>query len=459
MPRVRGSRVSERTRSTLALWGICLGFFAVLLDATIVNVALPAISSDLDQSLSIQQWTVNIYTLMFAAFTLNAGTWGDRWGARRVYLAGLALFSAGTTLCGVSPDTLTLLLGRALQGFGAAAVVPCSLALIMHRFPEGRARARALGAWGGISGIGLAAGPVLGGLLVDSVGWRGVFLVVLPVAAVSAALVLVTVDRTPRGARSRFDLLGQGFAVISLAALSWAITNHSARGAQSTWVWVIAAVGALAAIAFIVNEHRAREPMVPLGIFRVRNFSLAVSIGALFNFGLYGTLFCLALYVQNGLGLTARDAGFVILPMTAVIAICATLSGHLTGRFGPKMPMFIGLSAGLVSAGLLALSDSSTPLAVIVVCAAVFGGVGTAMPAMTSVALNAAPAERAGLGSGVLNSSRQTGGLLGVALLGSVLELQPGSPTLQPAMAIVASGYLVAVILTANIRIRDARPR
>lgn len=443
-------------RGVVALAGICLGFFAVLLDATIVNVSLPAIGSALGGSLQGQQWILNAYTLTFAAFMLNAGALGDRWGARRGYLAGLAVFAAGTLACAFAPTLAVLIAARAVQGAGAAALVPCSLALIASRFPDGRARARALGAWGGISGIGLAAGPVLGGLLVDSAGWRAVFLVAVPVTVISAAMVAATVAETPGRPRVPADLRGQILAVAALAAITAAFTTTSARGWGSWQPVTFGIAGIVLTVAFVAAERTASEAMLPLGMFTSARFSIATVIGGLFNFGLYGTLFCLALYLEHTLHESARAAGLAILPLTAVVVSGATLSGHLSARVGPRLPMLIGLPAGVAGAGLLATCDASTPLGAVIAFAAVFGAISTAMPAMTAVALGASPPGRAALGSAVLNAARQTGGALGVAVLGSVLEPGAGLPALRVAMVIVACGYLVAALLAT--RIRAARP-
>lgn len=225
--------------------------------------------------------------------------------------------------------------------------------------------------------------------------------------------------------------------------------------------WQPATFGLVAltlAVGFVVAERVAGDPVLPLGMFDSARFSIATAIGAPFNFGLYGTLFCLALYLEHTLHRSARAAGLVILPLTAVVAICAALSGHLNARFGPRVPMLIGLVAGVIGlvagvigAGLLATCAATTAVGPVVAYAAIFGVIGTAMPAMTAVALGASPPGRAALGSVVLNASRQTGGVLGVAVLGSVLEPHPGQPTLHIAMAIVCGGYLAAAFLATRI--------
>jgi len=455
-PSIPDVDVRARSRAGVALVGTCLGFFAVLLDATIVNVSLPAIGSSLGGSLSDQQWMLNAYTLTFAAFMLNAGALGDRWGARRGYLGGLAIFVVATVACACAPTMAVLIAARAVQGIGAAAIVPCSLALIAHRFPEGRARARALGAWGGISAVGLAAGPVLGGVLVDSIGWRAVFLVAVPVALVSAVMVVATVRETPKRPQTRTDLRGQILAVLALASITAAFTTTSTHGWGNGRPLTFGIIGVVLAVAFVMAERTTAEAMLPLGMFKNARFSIATAIGALFNFGFYGTLFCLALYLEHTLHRSAEAAGLAILPFTVVVATCATMSGHLNARFGARLPMLVGLIAGVVGASLLATCDVSTPTGAVIAFAAIFGVIGTAMPAMTAVALGASPLGRAALGSAVLNGARQTGGVLGVAVLGSVLEPDAGLPTLHVAMVIVACGYLTAALLAT--RIHTPRP-
>ncbi|MEV0840335.1 MFS transporter [Actinocatenispora sera] len=430
---------------------ICLGFFVVLLDATIVSVSLPAIGSSLNASLSGQQWILNAYTLTFAAFMINAGALGDRWGARRLYLAGLAVFTAATVVCAFAWTVPTMIAARAVQGIGAAALVPCSLALIAHRFPEGRARARALGAWGAISGVGLAAGPAIGGILVDSVGWHAVFLVAVPVGVASGLMVLATVSEAVKRPRSRTDLYGQILAVAALAAITIAFTTTSAHGWVSWQLLVFGLPGLGLAVGFVIVERVTDEAMLPLRMFRSGRFSTATVIGTLFNFGLYGTLFCLALFLERTQHRSAAEAGLAILSLAVVVVACTMLSGHLNARFGARLPMLIGLLAGAVGAALFATTDARTPFGWVAVFAAIFGLIGTAMPAMTAVVLDASPPGRAALGSAVLNTARQIGGLLGVAILGSVLAPRGGLPSLHLPMSIVAGGYLTAGLLATRV--------
>lgn len=442
---------SRRPRDTSALLGTCLGFFVVLLDATIVTVALPSIGRDLSQPLTVQQWVLNAYTLVFAAFTLNGGAAGDRLGARRSFLAGLTVFSLGTIACACAPVTGVLLTGRVVQGLGAALVMPCSLALIAERFPTPRARAVALGWWGGISGIGLAAGPVIGGLLVDTVGWRWVFLVAVPVAAVSALLVVAGTAPSIREAARGNDPWGQLAAVVALACASAALMTPVRDGRSLGVVVSASAVAVIASVTFVAIERRVTAPMIPLDLVRIPDLTRALVIGFLFNFALYGTLFSLAIHLQNGPALSARGAGLVMLPMTAMIACCAAASGWVSARLGPRRAMVLGLALGAAGAGLVALTTPTTPVWLVTASAALMGTLGLAMPAMTALALGAVPARRAGLASGALNASRQVGGLVGVAVTGASLAAGDGTSPLTLAMLVVTAALCVALTLAARV--------
>jgi DHA2 family methylenomycin A resistance protein-like MFS transporter len=457
---------SARTGSGggLALAGICVGFFLVLFDATAVNVATGGIATGLGADVITLQWVLNAYTVAFAALMLTAGSLGDRWGARRVYQTGAALFAVASAVCAAAPDPAVLIAARAAQGVGAAAVVPCSLALIAHRFPEGRARARALGVWGGVSGIGLTAGPVIGGWLVAVSGWRAVFLVVVPIAAVSMIVITTRVEETVRHVTSRPDPVGQPLAVIALTALTAALTMTSTQGWGAPLVLGLLAVGVVAGIAFVIGEHRVAEPMLPPVLFGSKAFRGATGVGLLFNFGLYGVLFCLTIFLERTLATSTAVAGVALLPLTAVTALGALASGRVTNRFGPKVPMVIGLSGGLLGSCLLAgWGDESGPLA-LTGFGAVLGCVGLAMPTMTGVALAAAGRSRAALGAATLNAARQAGGALGVALLGSTALQQrstqlvtTGLPQLRFPMMLAAGAYLLAILITiATISSRPA---
>lgn len=446
-------RAGARARGGgLALGGICLGFVLVLFDATAVNVAAGDIATSLGASVVGVQWVLNAYTVAFAAFMLSSGVLGDRYGARKVYLTGALVFAVASAACALASSVPMLIAARAVQGVGAAAAVPCSLALIAHRFAAGPDRTRALGIWGGVSGIGLAAGPVIGGSLVSVAGWQAVFLVVVPFAFISIVIVATRIEETPRDASRRPDPAGQVLTVVALVALTTALTETATLGWTDPVVVGLLLAALVAGAGFVALERRVLEPMLPPALFRSGSFSGALGIGLLFNFGLYGVLFCLALVLERTLRESAAISGLAILPLAAVVAVGALLSGPLTGRYGPRIPILLGLGGGLVGTTLLALTGNDLGAIGLAVVGAVLGTVGLAMPAMTGVALNAAGTGQAGLAAAALNASRQTGGALGVALLGSTVINHVGASTLSTdlrgPMTLAAAGYLTAIAVT-----------
>lgn len=429
----------------MALTAICLGFLMITLDATIVNVALPAVRASLGGTLGGLQRVADSYTVVLAAALLSAGTAADRLGARRVFLIGLAVFATASAACALAPSLAVLIGARAVQGLGAAGLLPPSLTLIVHQFPDPKRRAHALGVWGGMSGIGLAAGPVLGGLAVAALGWEAIFLVNVPVGIVAMALTRWTVSETPRRAASRFDLAGQVLGALALGGLSAGLIQAGQLGWSEPVVVALLVLGLAAAVGFAAVERAVAAPMLPLAVFGNRAFSAAAGVGLLFNFCLYGALFCLPLYLQQVRGESALAAGLTLLPMTAAVGLNAFLGGRATGRLGPRTPMVAGAIAGALGAAVLALTGPATPWAQVVAGSVLFGVVSLAMPSMTSVAMHALPSSRAGMASGVLNAARQTGSALGFALLGSLLTAGSGGIDLRLPFLTVAACYAVAL--------------
>ncbi|MEV4144102.1 MFS transporter [Amycolatopsis sp. NPDC049691] len=425
-----------RAPAKLALSAVCLGFLMITLDATIVNLALPAIGAEFGEpSVAALQWVVDAYTVTLAAFLLTWGAAGDRWGSRRVFEAGVAVFVVASVGCALAGDATWLIAARAVQGAGAAALLPSSLALIVHQFPDARERARALGVWGGMSGVGLAAGPVLGGLAVGLADWRLVFAVNVPVGIVAIVLTRRAVAEPPRQ-DTHLDLAGQLFGTASLAAFVAGFIEAGHAGWLAPATVALLAGGVVAGAVFVAVEKRVREPVLPLDTLKIRNFAVASGIGGLFNFCLYGTLFCLALSLQRAWSLGALAAGLALVPLTMAVGLNAFFSGRLTGRFGARVPMVAGALAGLAGAIGFALLPAGRALVPFVVVSVVFGCCSLAMPAMTSLAMNSLPG-KAGLAAGVLNASRQTGGAIGVALVGA---LPPAT-----GMWLVAGGYALVV--------------
>lgn len=442
----------------VALPAVSLGFLLVLFDATAVNVATGEIGRSLGASVTSLQWVLDAYTVAFAATMLGAGHLGDRLGARRVYVAGSALFALAAAGCALAPGAPALIAARAVQGVGAAAVVPCSLAIIADRYPDGAARGRALAVWGGVSGVGLAAGPVVGGALIALAGWRAVFVVVVPLALASAAIVAAGVPETPQRSGDRADLPGQVLVAAALVAATGSLIQGPTLGWSDPRTLGLASLAVLLGAAFALRERRTAAPMVPPALLSSRRLRAMLGVGLLFNFGLYGSLFCLALALERTLREPGQIAGLSLLPLTVVVALGALLSGRLMGRLGPRAPMFVGLAGGLLGASLLAVLGTYLGTAGLAGMGAVLGLVGFAMPAMTAVALAAVDPRRAALGAALLNSARQAGGALGVALLGGLLvghataHDQGSAPThLSAPMLVVAAGYLAALILTATM--------
>ncbi|MFT3865503.1 MAG: MFS transporter [Solirubrobacterales bacterium] len=433
------------SRQRLGLAAICLGFLMITVDTTAVNVALGPIVADLGGSLSGAQWIVSGYTITFATFLLSAGAWADRIGSRSAFLVGLGVFGLASAACAAAPSMGTLVAARAVQGLGAAALMPCSLALITHTFAAGPRRRSALAAWGGISSIGIAVGPVLGGALVDGVGWRTIFLVNMPVAALAVAGIVAYVTETPRH-RHPFDLPGQLLIVVALAGLSGGFILAGSLGWDAAATLALLAGGLLAAVGFRWVERAVPLPMIPPELFRRRQFRAVVTVGSIYNFCFYGNLFCLALYFHEELGLSPFGTGLALLPLTLIIGTIAFSSGRLIARLGEWRAMIISLGGGAVAAALMA-GFGGDSVAGTILLSLPFAAVSLTMQAMTALAMEGAPVERIGLAAGVQNAARQAGGALGVALLGTLLAAGSGLSLRLP-FALIAALELAALALT-----------
>jgi MFS transporter, DHA2 family, methylenomycin A resistance protein len=449
-------RSQARRRSTgqgLALAAISAGFLMITLDATIVNVALGAIGADLGGAPSIAQWVVDGYTVAFASFLLLAGSLADRIGVRRGFIVGLAVFVAASAACAVANSVAFLIAARVAQGVGAAWLMACSLALIAHTFAEPQARRRALAVWGAVSGIGLASGPVVGGILVASIGWRAIFFANVPIGLVAGWLLLLHAEETPRRHRS-FDVPGQALAMFGLAAMTAGFINAGAHGWAAGLTLTLVIAGGFAAAAFVLLERTVRSPLIDPALFRDATFATAVAIGFLFNFCLYGTIFCLAVGLERLRGLDALATGFALLPMTAATAVMALLAGRLVPRLGEWPVLVAGLTCGAAGATFVALSARAGNVGMLLVATLPIGFTALAMPAMTGLAMRGAAKFGLGLSAGVFNTSRQAGGALGVAVLGALLTAG-SSVSLRPAFVVTACAYGLAVGLAVVARRRD----
>ncbi|HWM06959.1 MAG TPA: MFS transporter [Actinophytocola sp.] len=392
-----------------------VGSGLVLLEATVVNVALPALERDLGASLAGLQWTINAFTLTLSALILLGGGLGDRFGRRRVYLVGLVWFAVASLLCGLAPSLEWLIAGRALQGIGGALVVPGSLALIQSSFhPDDRARA--IGWWSGMSGMAGAAGPMLGGALVDAAGWQWVFLINVPIAAVLALLLVARVPESRQVLTGRFDVAGAVLAAVGLGALAYALIQAAEDPAGAA---VAAVIGVVASLAFVWVERRSRAPMLPLNLFASRPFSVANLASFFLYGGLAGLFFLLPIQLQVTAGYTTLQTGLALLPLTVLTLLLSAQGGALTTRVGPRIP----LAAGSLLCGLALLlatrvgTDASYLTVVLPVVALIGIGIPLVTPPITATVLSAVPDSRAGSASAVSNGVARAAGLIVVAAL------------------------------------------
>ncbi len=404
-----------------------LGSGLAFLDGTVVNVALPTIADDLDAGLSGLQWTLDAYLVTLASLLLLGGSLGDQYGRRRVFLLGMAAFTAASLLCGLAPNITLLVAARAIQGVGAAMLVPGSLAILSSTFhPDDRARA--IGAWSALAGATSAIGPFLGGWLIDAVSWRLIFVINLPLAAIAAFVTLVHVPErrpaTPTGpSHAPPDVAGAVTVSVGLAALAFALIEGA--GGFGPREWVAAGVGVAALVAFVVVERRSRRPMLPLGMFRSRQFTGANLTTVAVYAALGGTLFLLVLELQLVLGYSALEAGASLLPVTMIMLLLSARMGALAQRIGPRIPMTIGpviVGAGLVLLARVGAGDGY--LTVILPAVIVFGlGLSATVAPLTAAVLASVDDAHMGVASGVNNAAARVAGLLAVAVLPAAVGL------------------------------------
>ncbi|RCG15222.1 MFS transporter [Streptomyces diacarni] len=410
-------------RRYLVLAICCMSLLIVSVDTTALNVALPDIRADLHASVSGLQWVVDAYTLVLAGLLMLAGSTADRLGRRRVFRWGLALFVLGSLLCSLAPGLGWLVAARALQAVGGSMLNPVAMSIITNTFTEPRERARAIGVWGGVVGISMAAGPLLGGLLVQASGWQAIFWVNVPVGL--AAMVLTTryipESRAPRARRA--DPGGQALMVVLLAALTFGIIESPHRGLLSPLVSGCAVVALLALVALPLYEARRSEPLIDPRFFRSVPFAGATATAVCAFAALGGFLFLTSLYLQEVRGMSALHAGLCMLPMAVMTLLFAPLSGRMVGNRGPRLPL-LAAGAGLVACGVLLARTASAdlPLGVLFTGFVLFGvGFGLVNAPITNAAVSGMPRAQAGVAAAVASTSRQVGSSLGVAVIGAVM--------------------------------------
>ncbi|WP_409184368.1 MFS transporter [Amycolatopsis sp. VS8301801F10] len=436
------SQTKTITRSPLLAAAVFLGSFMALLDASVVSVALPTVQRDLHAEFTDLQWIVDGYTVGLAALMLTGGTLGDRYGRKRIYLGGLAVFTLASLACGLAPTLGLLIAARVGQGIAAAAVIPGGLALLAHAYPEPRERARMLGAWGGVAGCALVVGPLIGGPITDALGWPTIFLINLPigVCAVLAGHRGLTESSDP--AHGALDLPGQLLGALWIGAFTYAVIASDA---------VAAALGALGLIAFVVVELRAPHPMLPIRLFGKFRFAASIFTSFVIGFACYPLPVLIAVYLQQAWGSTASEAGVQMLPYVVANAVLAFFSGRLAGRFTAERVLPVGLTITAAGSFAFLLVDPTSPDWLLSVPLTLSGvGLGLSITPTNVVGLAGLPVRRTGTAAGTVNAARQVGMALGVAALGALLDHGSTLTTgLQTAMSVAGAALLAVTVLTA----------
>jgi len=433
------------------------GIAMAILDTTAVNVAVPAIQTGLGTDVLGLSWVIDGYTLTFASLLLLAGGLGDGLGAKRLFLAGLVVFTAASAACGFAPGLATLVLARIVQGAGAAMFLPSSLAILREAYPQQKERAQAIGIWSALAAIAGAAGPLFGGAMIASVGWRGIFLLNVPVGIVAVLMVVRFVRASKPGARRGFDLPAQTAGALALALLAWALIERSAFGWSSPRIVLALLAAAGSALGFVYLERRSASPLLPLQLFRNRTFSSTASAALLYAGGFFGSVFVFSMYFQALRGDSPLSAGLHTTAITVSFGISSVVAGRFAGRYGTRLPILVGLS--LLAAGAFALAGlpELAPFWIVSLPLVVIGlGAGLVAPSMNAAILASVPAALSGAGAGVLNASRQVGTALGVAVFASLFH--GSAPMTAVRTSLVWAGILYLAALALSLRARPHVP-
>ncbi len=418
-----GHLITEENAKWWTLAAMCFALFMIMLDNTVMNVALPSIQSDLHASIRALEWTLNGYTLSFAVLLATGGRLGDILGRRRMFLAGVTIFAASSATAGLAPSDTALIVSRVAQGVGAALMMPATLSIITNAFPAAE-RGRAIGTWAGVSALALAAGPLLGGFLTEHVSWRAIFYLNLPVAAGAISMTLFAVKESRDETVGReIDWAGTAVMTVGLTALVLALIEGNDWGWSSPAIIALLAGSAVAGAMFLLVESRVAAPIVQFEFLRSRDFVGALIVAFVISFSMLGMFFFMALYIQNILGYSPLEAGVRFLPTTLVIMFVAPIAGRLTDRIGPRPLIVAGLGIVAVSLFLQSQIDSSSTYSSLLVPFILMGfGIAMTMSPMSTAAMNAVSETKAGLASGLLSMSRMVGGTFGVAALGAIFQ-------------------------------------
>jgi EmrB/QacA subfamily drug resistance transporter len=418
----------SRQRRVGVLLICCLSLFMVGIDITIVNVALPTIGRDLDAGISGLQWTVDAYTVVMASLLMFSGSIADRFGRKRIFIAGLSVFSAASVLCAIAANVEALIAFRVLQAIGASMLNPVAMSIITNTFTDPRERAQAVGVWGAVFGAAIALGPIVGGLGVSAFGWRAIFLINIPIglAAILLTLRFVPESRAPRP--RRFDPVGQAAVLALLAALTFGIIEGPHRGWASPTIVASFAVAALALATILTYEPRRREPLLDLRFFRSPPFASSIGMAVAAFAAFAGFLFLNTIYLQDVRAFSALQAGLATAPMAVMTMLASPIAGRMVGRRGPRIPLGIAGTGMLVGSAMLTDIAPGTSLAWLLLAYTVFGvGFGFVNAPITNAAVSGMPKEQAGVASAIATTSRMFGQSLGVAAVGAIVASNVGA--------------------------------
>jgi EmrB/QacA subfamily drug resistance transporter len=450
--RVLAVVLAEENRKWWTLTAVAFGLFMIMLDNTVVNVALPSIERDLHVSISSLEWVVTAYALTFAALLITGGKLGDLFGRRRIFILGIAIFTLSSLACGLAPTSGFLIGARAVQGVGAALMNPASLSIITATFPP-RERGQAIGIWAGVSAMALAIGPLVGGLIVDNINWNWIFFINVPVGVVGIIVSqLVIKESRDTSHEQSIDVPGLVTSSAGLFALTYALIEGNGHGWTSPEILGLFAAAAALLIAFVALERYQRLPMLDLSLFRIGSFTGSNIVAMLVSLGMFGVFFFVSLYLQNILGWSPTQAGASFLPMTILIILVAPIAGRMSDRVGSRWLMGAGMT--LVSISLLLYQRvglHSTFWTLLPAMLLGGGGMALTMSPMTAAAMSSVPVDKAGVGSGVLNSFRQLGGSLGIAVMGAILASYVNTSSASPESAQQFVNGLHAALLVAAV--------
>jgi EmrB/QacA subfamily drug resistance transporter len=458
--RALAALTAEENRKWVTLAAVSFGLFMIMLDNTVVNVALPTMQRDLHVSISQLEWVVIAYALTFAALLITGGKLADLYGRRRIFVIGLAIFTLSSLACGLAPSAGFLIGARAVQGIGAALMNPATLSIIVATFPP-KERGQAIGIWAGVSALALAIGPLGGGLIVENLNWNWIFFINVPVGILGIVVSQFAIrESRDTSAEQSIDFPGLLTSIGFLFSLSYALVEGNSHGWSSPEILGLFALAAVFLVTFIVVEKRQRLAMLDLSLFKIGSFTGANVVAMLVSLSMFGVFFFVSLYIQNILGYSATQAGASFLPMVSLIILIAPLAGRLSDRVGSRWLMGTGMT--LVGFSLL-LYERVTVHSTFwtLLPSMILGGVGMAMTMspMTSAAMGSVPVDKAGVGSGVLNSFRQVGGSLGIAVMGAIVAASvssPASPNTHPDPTQFLAGFHHALEVATAIALAGA---